>query len=82
MWQEKHVSTLRRFVGKRLKQSGQAILKGENGLAPYKTETERPVITARTMQSAVLIRKRRAMVSGASLYEPEEVWQEIEERVA
>ena len=34
-----------------------------------KTETERPVITARTMQSAVLIRKRRAMVSGASLYE-------------
>ena len=45
-----------------------------------KTETERPVITARTMQSAVLIRKRRAMVSGASLYEPEEVWQEIEEK--
>lgn len=46
-----------------------------------KTETERPVITARTMQSAVLIRKRRAMVSGRlHSMKPEEVWQEIEEK--
>lgn len=33
---EARFQALRRFVGKRLKQSGQAILKGENGLAPYK----------------------------------------------
>jgi len=78
---EARFQALRRFVGKRLKQSGQAILKGENGLAPYKDGDRtacdycpyHAVCGFDTKPAGYGFRRLRSM-------KPEEVWQEIEEK--
>ena len=77
---QKRFDALRRYVGSRLKRSGQSILKGENGLLPYKDGDRtacdycpyHAVCGFDTKTAGYGFRRLRSM-------KPEEVWQEIEE---
>lgn len=76
---QKRFDALRRYVGSRLKRSGQSILKGENGLLPYKDGDRtacdycpyHAVCGFDTKTAGYGFRRLRSM-------KPEEVWQEIE----
>ena len=78
---EARFQALRRFVGKRLKQSGQAILKGENGLAPYK-DGDRTACDYCPYHAVCGFDTKTAGYGFRRLHsmKPEEVWQEIEEK--
>lgn len=77
---QKRFDALRRYVGSRLKRSGQSILKGENGLLPYKDGDRtacdycpyHAVCGFDTKTAGYGFRRLRSM-------KLEEVWQEIEE---
>ena len=77
---QKRFDALRRYVGSGLKRSGQSILKGENGLLPYKDGDRtacdycpyHAVCGFDTKTAGYGFRRLRSM-------KPEEVWQEIEE---
>lgn len=77
---QKRFDALCRYVGSRLKRSGQSILKGENGLLPYKDGDRtacdycpyHAVCGFDTKTAGYGFRRLRSM-------KPEEVWQEIEE---
>ena len=77
---QKRFDALRHYVGSRLKRSGQSILKGENGLLPYKDGDRtacdycpyHAVCGFDTKTAGYGFRRLRSM-------KPEEVWQEIEE---
>ena len=78
---EARFQALRRFVGKRLKRSGQAILKGENGLAPYK-DGDRTACDYCPYHAVCGFDTKTAGYGFRRLHsmKPEEVWQEIEEK--
>ena len=78
---EARFQALRRFVGKRLKQSGQAILKGENGRAPYK-DGDRTACDYCPYHAVCGFDTKTAGYGFRRLHsmKPEEVWQEIEEK--
>ena len=77
---QKRFDALRHYVGGRLKRSGQSILKGENGLLPYKDGDRtacdycpyHAVCGFDTKTAGYGFKRLRSM-------KPEEVWQEIEE---
>ena len=78
---EARFQALRRFVGKRLKRFGQAILKGENGLAPYK-DGDRTACDYCAYHAVCGFDTKTAGYGFRRLHsmKPEEVWQEIEEK--
>ena len=77
---QKRFDALRRYVGSRLKRSGQSILKGENGLLPYK-DGDRTACDYCPYHAVCGFDTKTAGYGFRSLrsMKPEEVWQEIEE---